>query len=154
VCRTGFLSSALSPGGIVIPLTAARSSSSRNSSLLRTASSPKTALATLALNLKGLGREVVPEAVVDNVQTFFFLYLLIFATAAAYLSFLGLDLVSSISAVAATLGNVGPGLGLVGPMTNYAAMPGSGKVVLSLCMLLGRLELYTVLVVISTRFWR
>jgi len=101
-----------------------------------------------------LGREVVPEAVVDNVQTFFFLYLLIFATAAAYLSFLGLDLVSSISAVAATLGNVGPGLGLVGPMTNYAALPGAGKVVLSLCMLLGRLELYTVLVVISARFWR
>lgn len=101
-----------------------------------------------------LGREVVPEAVVDNVQTFFFLYFLIFAAAAAYISFLGLDLLSSLSAVAATLGNVGPGFGLVGPMTNYAALPDSGKMILSLCMLLGRLEIYTVLVVISTKFWR
>ncbi|MCL6635824.1 MAG: TrkH family potassium uptake protein, partial [Peptococcaceae bacterium] len=101
-----------------------------------------------------LGREVVPEAVVDNVQAFFFLYFLIFAAATAYISSLGLDLVSALSAVAATLGNVGPGLGLVGPMTNYAALPDSGKVVLALCMLLGRLEIYTVLVVVSVKFWR
>lgn len=101
-----------------------------------------------------LGREVIPEAVVDNVQTFFFLFLLIFASAAAYLAFLGLDLVTSISAVAATLGNVGPGLALVGPMTNYAALPDSGKLLLSLCMLVGRLEIYTVLVALSVKYWR
>ncbi len=101
-----------------------------------------------------LGREVVPEEVVSSVQTFFFLYMLIFTVATAYISFLGFDLISALSAVASTLGNVGPGLGLVGPMSNYAALPGSGKVVLSLCMLLGRLEIYTVLVVLSTKFWR
>lgn len=101
-----------------------------------------------------LGREVIPDAVVENVQAFFFLFLLIFAAATAYLSSLGLDLVTSISAVAATLANVGPGLGLVGPMANYSAIPDPGKVVLSICMLVGRLEIYTVLVALSVRYWR
>ncbi len=101
-----------------------------------------------------LGKDVVPEIVVENVQTFFFLYIFILAAVTAYISFLGYDIVSSLSAVAATLGNIGPGLGLVGPATNFSAMPYSGKVILSLCMLLGRLEIYTVLVVISTKFWR
>lgn len=101
-----------------------------------------------------LGREVIPDAVVENVQSFFFLFLLIFAAATAYISSLGLDLVTSVSAVAATLANVGPGLGLVGPMANYSAIPDPGKIVLSICMLVGRLEIYTVLVALSVRYWR
>ncbi|MDF9407166.1 TrkH family potassium uptake protein [Pelotomaculum isophthalicicum JI] len=101
-----------------------------------------------------LGRQVVPDEVVENVQTFFFLYMLIFGVSTLYITTLGFDLVSAAYAVAATLGNVGPGLGLVGPMTNYAILPDSGKLLLSFCMLVGRLEIYTVLVVFSTRFWR
>jgi len=101
-----------------------------------------------------LGREVVPDEVVENVQTFFFLYMLIFGASTLYISSLGLDLVSAASSVAATLGNIGPGLALVGPMTNFASLPDSGKLLLSFCMLIGRLEIYTVLVVFSARFWR
>ncbi|MCL6638929.1 MAG: TrkH family potassium uptake protein [Firmicutes bacterium] len=101
-----------------------------------------------------LGREVIPDEVVDNVHAFFFLYMLIFLASTLYIASLGLDLLSAASSVAATLGNIGPGLGLVGPAANYAALPPSGKVLLSFCMLTGRLEIYTVLVVFSIRFWR
>jgi len=101
-----------------------------------------------------MGKDVISQEVLDNVQTFFFLYMLILGASVLFLASLGLDLVSSISAVAATLGNVGPGLNLVGPMTNYSALPMAAKAVLSFCMLIGRLELYTVLVILSSRFWR
>lgn len=101
-----------------------------------------------------VGKEVISQDVLENVQTFFFIYLLIIAGATAYMAALGLDLVSAVSSVAATLGNVGPGLGMVGPMSNYAAIPDSGKIILSLCMLVGRLEIYSVLLLVSTKFWR
>jgi trk system potassium uptake protein TrkH len=66
----------------------------------------------------------------------------------------GMDLVSSGGAVIATLSNIGPGLGTVGPADNFAHVPAFGKGVLILCMLLGRLELFTVLVLIFPSFWR
>mgnify|MGYP000644551376 CR=1 FL=1 len=65
-----------------------------------------------------------------------------------------LDLVTSASAVAASLGNIGPGLGSVGPTDNFAHVPAFGKLVLAFCMLLGRLELFTVLVLVFPSFWR
>lgn len=101
-----------------------------------------------------VGKDIVSQEVLDSVQTFFFIYMLIMGASVIFITFLGVDLISSISAVAATLGNVGPGLGLVGPMTNYFALPIAAKVVLSLCMLVGRLEIYTIIVLLSTRFWR
>lgn len=101
-----------------------------------------------------VGKDIVSQEVLDSVQTFFFIYMLIMGASVIFLTFLGVDLISAISAVAASLGNVGPGLGLVGPMTNYFALPISAKVVLSICMLVGRLEIYTVIVLLSTRFWR
>lgn len=101
-----------------------------------------------------VGKEVISQDVFENVQTFFFIYLLIIAGATAYMAGLGMDMVSAVSSVAATLGNVGPGLGMVGPMSNYAAIPDSGKIILSICMLVGRLEIYSVLLLISTKFWR
>ena len=61
---------------------------------------------------------------------------------------------TAITSVAATLNNVGPGLGAVGPFDNYAGIPTTGKAILTLCMLLGRLELYTVLVLFLPSFWR
>ena len=65
-----------------------------------------------------------------------------------------MDLVSAGTAVAATLGNVGPGLGIVGPSMDYQVLPALGKWVLALCMLLGRLELFPVLVLFLPDFWR
>ena len=105
------------------------------------------------LNLKINGRFVSNEITI-NILQFFFIYITIAALATITMTGLGLDLVSAFTAVAATLGNVGPGLGKVGPMVNYGFIPDSGKYVLSFLMLLGRLELYTVLVLLTPSFWR
>ena len=86
--------------------------------------------------------------------TYFGLYLGIAAAASLLLTLFELDLVTSVSAVAATLGGVGPGLNLVGPMSNFAALPILAKLVLIGCMLVGRLELYAPLVLCLPAFWR
>ncbi len=65
-----------------------------------------------------------------------------------------MDLPSAGASVIATLSNIGPGLGSVGPTDNFAHVPAFGKLVLSFCMLLGRLELFTVLVLVFPSFWR
>ncbi|MEJ2025035.1 MAG: potassium transporter TrkG, partial [Deltaproteobacteria bacterium] len=62
--------------------------------------------------------------------------------------------VSALSAVAACIFNIGPGLGTVGPVQNYASIPFLGKWVLTFCMLVGRLEIYTVIVLLMPEFWR
>jgi trk system potassium uptake protein TrkH len=66
----------------------------------------------------------------------------------------GVDLTTALGATIATLSNIGPGLGGVGPTSNYASIPATAEVLLSICMLLGRLELYTMLVVFMPMFWR
>ncbi|MEA1940168.1 MAG: TrkH family potassium uptake protein, partial [Candidatus Caldatribacteriota bacterium] len=91
-----------------------------------------------------LGDKTISEEVMRNITGFFLLYLFIFVICSFIMSALGLDMISATASVAATLGNVGPGLGLVGPTQNYAFIPPLGKIVLILCMLLGRLEIYTV----------
>jgi trk system potassium uptake protein TrkH len=70
------------------------------------------------------------------------------------MSGLGLDMTTALSSVTASLGNVGPGLGLVGPMENYFFVPAVGKGVLIFCMLAGRLELFTLLMLFTPAFWR
>ncbi len=101
-----------------------------------------------------IGREIVHQEVLDNVQTFFFMYMLIMGGAVLFVTSLGVDLISAVSAVAATLGNVGPGLGAVGPAANYASLPLAVKALLSLCMVVGRLEIYTVVIIFTSGFWR
>ena len=101
-----------------------------------------------------LGDKVVSEDVMRNITGFFFLYIFIFIISSFIMTILGLDIVSAMASVAATLGNVGPGLGLVGPVQTYAFIPPLGKIVLTLCMLLGRLEIYTVLILVIPEFWR
>ena len=96
----------------------------------------------------------VPEEVTRDVISFFFLYILVAALASIMLGFLGLDLETAISAVAANLGNVGPGLGAVGPAANYAWLSGAGKAILIVCMWFGRLELFTVFMIFSPHFWK
>ncbi|MEA2062718.1 MAG: TrkH family potassium uptake protein [Gemmatimonadota bacterium] len=97
--------------------------------------------------------KVRPEVML-NVQGFFTLYLALFVFCTFLMAALGLDMITAASSVAATLGNIGPGLGAVGPMANFAEIPLIGKWVLSLCMLLGRLEIYTVIILFMPEVWR
>lgn len=101
-----------------------------------------------------IGDKIVSEDVLQGVLGFFLLYIGIFAVSALFMAWLGLDMMSAISSVAATLGNVGPGLGTVGPADNYIHIPLMGKWLLSLCMLIGRLEIYTVMVLFIPAFWK
>jgi trk system potassium uptake protein TrkH len=96
----------------------------------------------------------VPQTIMRSIWGFFFLYVGIYVAATLLMSFIGLDVISAISSVATCLGNVGPGLGTVGPMDNFSGVPLVGKWVLIVCMLLGRLEIYTLLVLLVPGFWR
>lgn len=99
------------------------------------------------------GDRVVPERLVSNIIGFIALYILIFFLGVMAMTGLGLDIDTSIGAVAATLGNVGPGIGGVGPVENYSHLPVLGKWILSFLMLVGRLEIFTVLVIMTRTFW-
>lgn len=101
-----------------------------------------------------LGKDVATPEVIESAHTFFTLYILIFLIGTGIMAALGLDLISAASAAVATLSNVGPGFGLVGPTSNFSVVPDIGKIVLTILMLLGRLEIYTVLLVFSVKFWR
>jgi len=116
--------------------------------MMRKAMSPK-AVVPLKLDHKPLS-----EGIVRDIISFLFLYILVAVLASIALAFLGLDLETAISAVAASLGNVGPGLGGVGPTLNYAWLPGPAKVILIMCMWLGRLELFAVFMIFSPRVWK
>ena len=106
------------------------------------------------------GRQKVTEPVIEAVQSFFLFYMFLFMTATFGLAFIdanlseGLDLVTATSAVAASLGNIGPGLGDVGPMANYAHLPQLAKWMLASLMIVGRLEIFPVLVLFTRDLWR
>jgi len=101
-----------------------------------------------------LGDRVVPKEVVMGAIGFTFLYIALFFTISLAMTFLGLDIVSAISSVATTMGGVGPGLGIVGPLSNFSEIPYIGKGLLIFCMLLGRLEIYTLLILFTPLFWK
>jgi trk system potassium uptake protein TrkH len=101
-----------------------------------------------------LGGKPVPAEVLNSIWGFFILYLALFLVAVVIMSSSGLDTMTSFASVAATIGNVGPGLGLVGPVNNYLSIPDLGKWVLIFCMLLGRLEIYTVIILLAPAYWR
>ncbi|MEM9836436.1 MAG: potassium transporter TrkG [Bacteroidota bacterium] len=107
--------------------------------------------AIVPLRLNG---QVVRGKVITHVYTFLLLYLFLFVFGTIVLSFLGLDFTTSLGAMATSLGNVGPGIGEVGPVDNFAWLSDSVKLFLSFIMLLGRLELFTILVLFSPYFWR
>jgi len=96
----------------------------------------------------------IPREVVANVLGFFVLFMFVFAGGVFLMSEIGLDMATSFGAVAATLSNIGPGLGGVGPTDSYAHLPLLGKWVLAALMLMGRLEIYTVIVLLSPGAWR
>jgi trk system potassium uptake protein TrkH len=93
-------------------------------------------------------------ALLTNVQGFFLLFMLVYIAGVVILTLGGRDLVTSIGATAATLGNIGPGLGLVGPASNYSELLVWEKWLLVLFMLIGRLEIFTVLVLFLPEAWR
>jgi trk system potassium uptake protein TrkH len=94
------------------------------------------------------------EAVIADVGTFLFLWVVLAGSGAVALSFLGMDLVASLSSSLSCLSNTGPGLGAVGPMTTYADVPQAGKALLAAWMLLGRLEILAFLALFRPWFWR
>ena len=107
-----------------------------------------------AIRLVKLGNHPVDKEVLQAILGFFALFISIFVIASLLLAATGMDLVSSGAAVIACLSNIGPGLGSVGPVDNFAHVPAFAKSVLIVCMLMGRLELFTVLVLFFPSFWR
>ncbi|MDZ7672764.1 MAG: potassium transporter TrkG [Halanaerobiales bacterium] len=101
-----------------------------------------------------IGDQAIPEDIVQNVISFVLMYILIFVGTSLVLLTQNLDILSSTSAVAATLGNVGPGFGIVGPANNYSSLTSFAKILLSFVMIFGRLEIYTILIIFTPIFWR
>jgi len=101
-----------------------------------------------------IGGKPVPDDVMRSILGFLALYMGLFATCSVILASMGVDFVTSFGAVAATIGNIGPGFGMVGPVENYAQIPFLGKWLLIWCMLLGRLEIFTVIIFMVPEFWR
>lgn len=101
-----------------------------------------------------LDRKVVPQGIVYNLLVFITLYFFVMCFGTFVISFMGYDIITSFSTSASMLANIGPGLGIFGPFTNYSALPVAGKWFLSALMLLGRLELLTVMILFSKNFYR
>ncbi|RJQ70719.1 MAG: TrkH family potassium uptake protein [Desulfobacteraceae bacterium] len=101
-----------------------------------------------------IGGRSVSEDIMRSVLGFLALYVALFGLSAIVLAGLGVDFVTAFGAVAATIGNIGPGFGSVGPAENYAHLPYAAKWLLIWCMLLGRLEIFTVLIFLMPEFWR
>ena len=97
----------------------------------------------------------VNENTYNSIMGFFFMYIFIFVLSAISLSFFNLDFVTSFSAAASAISNVGPGLGnIIGPSGNYSSLSEGAKWILAITMLIGRLEIFTILVLLSSNFWK
>ena len=107
-----------------------------------------------AITTVKLGGKAVPQEVLSSIWGFFILYLAIFVASTMIMASQGLDMISAFASVSACIFNVGPGLGLVGPTKNYLLVPIPGKWILIFCMLIGRLEIYTVFVLLMPAYWR
>jgi trk system potassium uptake protein TrkH len=101
-----------------------------------------------------VGGRVFSEEVRRGVLAFFSIYVLIFVVGTLVMTAIGVDGTTAASSVIASLNIIGPGLGEVGPTENYSAIPGGGLWFLCLLMLTGRLEIFTVLVLLTPAFWR
>jgi len=101
-----------------------------------------------------VGARAIPEEVLRAIGAFLMLYFGLLVTSATLLVYLGVDFVTAFSAAAATVGNVGPGLGGVGPMASFAELPAAGRGMLIFNMFAGRLEIVTVFVLFTLRWWR
>ncbi len=100
------------------------------------------------------GGKAVHQTIVFNILSFFVLYMLIFILASVLLTVLGLDFTSAMGAAASSLGNIGPALGSLSPENNYAHLSVGAKWFCTFLMLIGRLELFTVLILFTPYFWK
>ncbi|SFM15036.1 TrkH family potassium uptake protein [Methanolobus profundi] len=98
--------------------------------------------------------KTVPDDVMQAIVSFVVIYLMIFGISTGLLSLMGMDIMSSLTSSIATLGNIGPGFNLVGPMANFDVVPFVGKLLLIANMWIGRLEVFTVIVLLTPEFWR
>jgi trk system potassium uptake protein TrkH len=101
-----------------------------------------------------LREEVIPETAVQSVLNMVYLALMLNFAACLLVASTGIDVLTSISSVAACMFNIGPGLGSVGPTEHFGHLPAFAKWVLAACMIAGRLEFYTALLLFTPAFWR
>ncbi len=107
--------------------------------------------AILPVRLNG---RALPQDIANQVTTFVMVYIIIWAICSMLVAFTGVEVTTSMSAVATCMGGVGPGIGDVGPATNFEKLPDIATWILSFAMLVGRLELFTVLILFTPYFWR
>ncbi len=101
-----------------------------------------------------LNKQNVTQGVINEIMAFIFIFVSIFILGTIILSTTGLDFMSSLGATASAMGNIGPGLGSVGPGETYAHLHDIAKITLTICMIMGRLELFTIMIILSRGFWR
>lgn len=101
-----------------------------------------------------LNGKAVSQTITFNVLAFIMIYISVFVFGSLAVALTGVDFVTTIGAVATSVGNIGPGFGMVGPVDNFAHLPGLTKWILSFLMLLGRLELFTILLLFTPYFWK
>lgn len=101
-----------------------------------------------------VGGKAINEQTLSEVLGFFFMYIMVFCGAILIVSIEGKDLVTTVTSVATTLGNVGPGLGMIGPRGNFSGFTDLSKIVFSFCMIIGRLEIYPILLLVFPIFWK
>jgi trk system potassium uptake protein len=100
-----------------------------------------------------LNGNAITQDITFNILAFFVIYITVFALGALFMALIGVDFMTAIGSVATCLGNIGPGIGTVGPVDNFAHIPAAGKWMLSFQMLLGRLELFTILILFTPYYW-
>jgi len=101
-----------------------------------------------------IGKSVIDDHIVRSTLGFYLFYILIFVVCSLLFSMNGLDMISSLSISASSIGNIGPGLGVIGPSSDWSSLNTFSKLLATFCMLLGRLEIFTVMVLISRIFWK
>ncbi|MFZ1749814.1 MAG: potassium transporter TrkG [Saprospiraceae bacterium] len=101
-----------------------------------------------------INKELVPPRILTHILVFLLVYLMLFISGSLLITVTGLDFLTAIGGVATTLGNVGPSIGKLGPMDNFYSIPLTAKWIFTALMLLGRLELFTILIIFTPFFWR
>ena len=104
-------------------------------------------------NIK-IGSKIIDDDIIKNTLGFYLFYIVIFIISALLFSCFNMDLITSLTAAASSIGNIGPGLGLIGPYENWGHFHDMAKLIACFCMLLGRLEIFTVMILFSRIFWR
>lgn len=100
------------------------------------------------------GDKILSHNLIINVLQYFFLYIVLILIGTLFLGAMGVDILTSFTACISCMGNIGPGFGMVGPTENFSDIPYLGKYVLSILMLLGRLEIYPALILFMPRYWK